>query len=292
MEGQLMKIENAIYRNSEGIEELIELIDVANRSDYETVKKNLYCSFKNCSSRIEFVPQGKKIAHFKTWPRDNHSDECVNFFEREKREASSSKSRNSSAKLTESHVRDILKSMVKRVNETKEEKDLRLQRQREKAKNKNTIVDDSQNVIKSNVARPSTSNDAEYQAEGTRAPSIRRRYSPEDITENDIESANGITGDIVKIELFEKRAIISLKKNQGNLNIYLEEDFYSDATLNINTTLAALSNILQKGNPLKLYCVGDVKKRGDEICVVVSNQKNITIFGYSMESFVAGFYKS
>lgn len=55
-----MKIESVIYKNGDGVVETIELNDIANRPDYEIVKKNWSCGFENCTSRIEYVPKGKK----------------------------------------------------------------------------------------------------------------------------------------------------------------------------------------------------------------------------------------
>lgn len=92
-----------------------------------------------------------------------------------------------SAKFKESHIRDIIKSMYKNMNETVEEKELRLAKQRDKyKKKKNEIVDSTKEPIVSSVVRPSTSNDNQEQIGGKRAPNVRRRYNPSDLSENDI----------------------------------------------------------------------------------------------------------
>lgn len=282
-----MRIETAIYRNEEGKEESISLNEMIEREDYEVAKKNLYCAYAGCLARIEYVPKGQKVAFFRTWRKDDHLEDCESFFEREKRKAALKNSAVDSAKLTDAHVRDVLKNMNKTISETPEEREQRLEKQRANyKKKKNSTVDISQPPVTLNIARPSTDNEAEYQAEGTRAPSVRRRYSPEDITEGDIGTATGLTGNVVEMELFEKRSIIALKKRAGYLKIYLEEDFFSDASLNISRMLKTLKNIMQNKNDFSIYCVGNIERRGDELCMVVSSQNHIRIDKYSIESFI------
>lgn len=282
-----MKIETVIYRNREGIEEDVNINDIGKRTDYEVVKRNLYCSYEGCLARIEYVPKGKKIAHFRTWPRDDHSQECENFFEREMKKALIKNSAVNSAKLTDSHIRGIVKDMKKVVNETPEEKELRLEKQRANYKRKkNSTIDISQNPVTSNVARPSTNNDAEYQATGTRAPSVRRRFDPSDVTEGDINNAVGLTGNVVAIQLFERRAIIVLKKRDSLFNVYLEEDFYSDSTLNLDTTLEALKRIKNEGTDFSFFGVGNIERRENGLCMLLSSQNHIYINGYKLEVFI------
>ncbi|MCT4799416.1 hypothetical protein ACFO4U_06825 [Exiguobacterium profundum] len=285
-----MRFETVVYKNSAGVKEVIELKDIAERPDYEVVKKNLYCGFDNCPSRIEYVPKGKKIAHFRTWPKDNHSEDCVNYFEREIKNASIKNSAINTAKLKDSHIRDILKTMHKNANETLEEKQLRLSKQRDKyKKKKNSTVDSSKVPIVENVVRPSTNNDEQYQIEGKRAPNVRRRYSPNDISESDIGNAIGIIGNMLDIQLFDKRCIFTLKGRNNRFNLYFEEEFYSSAALNIDTTLKSLKQILDRGTTISLACVGNVVKRRDEICMIVSNPNHIRVDNYTMEAYI---YKS
>ena len=282
-----MRFEAVVYKNSEGAKEIIELKDIIEHPDYEVVKKNLYCGFDNCPSRIEYVPKGKKVAHFRTWPRDNHSEDCVNYFEREMKNASIKSSAINTAKLKDSHIRDILKTMHKNANETLEEKQSRLNKQRDKyKKKKNSTVDSSKTPIVENVVRPSTNNDEQFQMEGKRAPNVRRRYSPNDISENDIGNAIGIRGRVLDIQLFDKRGIFTLQGNKDHFNLYFEEEFYSSAALNIDTTLKNLKQILERGTIFSLVCVGNVVKRRDEICIIVSSQNHLRIDNYTMEAYI------
>lgn len=282
-----MRIDTVIYKNDKGIEEFINLSEITARDDYEVVKKNLHCAYEGCSARIEYVPKGLKVAFFRTWRNDDHSTECENFFEREKIKAALRNTASDTAKLTDTHIRDVLKGMNKSVKESAEEKELRLEKQREYASSrKNTTIDGSQEPISGNFARPTTDKEADYQAEGTRAPRVKRRYSPDDIIEADVGIATGIVGTVASMQLFEKRAIISLKKRSGQFNIYLEEDFFSDAALNIDITLELLKDTISNNNDYLFFCVGNIEKRDNRLCMIVNSQNHIQINDLSIASFV------
>jgi len=282
-----VRIESAIYKNHEGIEQLINLNEIVSRPDYDVVRKNLHCAYPGCPARIEYVPKGLKIAFFRTWRNNDHSEDCEDYFVREKKKAALKNSATDTAKLTDTHIKDILKGMNKSINESLEQKELRLKKQREYAnKKRNSTTDLNRDPTNMNIGRPTTDKEAEYQAEGTKAPRVRRRYNPNDINEADIGTATGIAGTIVRMQLFEKRSIIALKKNNGYFNIYLEEDFFSDAALNIDTILKVLKDTIQNNEDYTLLCVGNIENRDNSLCMVVNNQNHIRINAHSMGSFI------
>lgn len=281
-----LTFDTVIYRNSEDEEELVNAEEIALRSDYEVIKKNLHCSFEGCTSRIKYVPKSKIKAFFSTWPNDNHTEECLNYFERERKNASTKKIASSSAKLEDKHISNILKDMFKINNETLEEKELRLKKQREKSKkNKTKIVDKTQEPNTTVYARPSTSNDAEFVASGTRAPNVKRRFNIFDLQENDIGKATALIERVSSIELSEKRGVIGLKNEDKEVNVYLEEEFFATGYTNIDTILKVVQEAFIDEEELTLGCVGDVVKRNGKLCLIVNGQTHLKINDKRIDKF-------
>ena len=287
-----MTFDTVIYRNSEGVEELVNAEEIALRSDYELIKKNLHCSFEGCTSRIKYVPKSKIKAFFSTWPKDNHTEECLNYFERERKNASTKRLATSSAKLDDKHINNILNDMFKLSNETLEEKESRLKKQREKNKNKSKVIDKTKKPDTVVYARPSTSNDADYVTSGTRAPNVKRRFNIFDLKEEDIGNAIALIEKVQSIELFQKRAVISLQNNGKEVNVYLEEEFFATGYTNIHTILEVVEEAFTNGEELTLGCVGDVEKRNEELCLRVNGQTHLKINGQRIDKFAFNYRDS
>ena len=77
--------------------------------------------------------------------------------------------------LTDKHINNVLRSLINSVDETEEEKELRLQNRGKKKKNQ--TVDKNKDSDRSEDIRPTTVKDADETLEGKRAPSVKRRHS-------------------------------------------------------------------------------------------------------------------
>lgn len=280
-----MSIEAVLYINDNYSEE-VNLVEIVTRSDCEIVKKNLYCAFKDCECKMEYVPRGKKIAHFKTWPLRNHSTDCIDFFVREQKKKSQKSLATSSIRLTDKHISSVLKSLISSIDETVEEKELRLQKQRAKYKGKKSnIVDKTENPIESQNIIPTTDKDADILGEGTRAPSVKRRFSISFLSEEDIGTATALQEKIENITIDDNRVIVLLQKNELKTNVYFEESFFVNSARNIDTMFKVVEKVLKRGDLVTLSCVGNVERRAGEISLVVNGQNHIRINKKPIEVF-------
>jgi len=256
----------------------ISLEDIVSMDDYENVKKNLYCAFQGCDCKMEYIPKGKGIAYFKTWPLKNHSTDCIDYFLREEKKKSQRSLATTTIGLTDKHITNVLKRLANSVDETEEEKELRLKKQRDKSKQKKRkIIDTSESPELGENIIPSTDKNAEVTGEGTRAPSVKSRFSIFDLSEDDIKTALALHEKIESINIKEKRVIITLHKKNKRTNVYLEESFFSSSARNIDSMLKVVEIALAKGDPLSLECVGNIDRRAGELCILVNGQNHLWI---------------
>ncbi|MBP2243133.1 hypothetical protein J2Z40_003721 [Cytobacillus eiseniae] len=280
-----MAIELVLYKKGNDYDE-ITLEDIENRSDFEIVRQNLYCAFEGCPARIEYVPKGKRIAHFKTWPMSDHSTDCTDFFNREKQKAGKKSLASSSVALTDKHINNVLRNLINTVEETEEEKQTRLEKQRARNKNrKNKITDKLKGPELTENVRPTTDINSDTIEEGKRAPSVKRRYSISLLSEDDIHTATALYERVENINIEKSRVIVKLKRINREANVYFEENFFNNSARNINSMFEIVKKHHDSGNPVELYCVGNVEKRNGNICLVVNKQSHIRFNKMTIERF-------
>lgn len=281
-----MAIEVVLYKNETDNFEEITLEDIELRRDFDIIKKNLFCAFEGCKAKIEYVPRGKRIAHFKTWPMSDHTSDCIDFFEREKQKAGKRNLAISAVGLTDKHINNVLRNLINSVEETEEEKQIRLEKQRVRSKNKkNKVTDESLNPELTDNIRPTTDKNTETTEEGKRAPSVKRRHSISLLSEADINTATALHEEVESISIKQNRVIFKLTKNEKEANVYFEENFFENSVKNIDKMFETVKRYLDGGNSVSLDCVGNVEKRNDKICLVINGQGHIRINKMTIERF-------
>ncbi|MCM3154480.1 hypothetical protein ABE056_19140 [Priestia aryabhattai] len=279
-------IELVLYKNGDEFEE-VTLDEIEKRSDFDTVKKNLYCAFEGCTAKIEYVPRGKRVAHFKTWPMSDHSPDCEDFFEREKRKAGKKSLASSSVGLTDKHINNVLRNFINSIDETEEEKQQRLEIQRNRRRDRkiNKVTDETQDSELTENLRPTTGNNVDTPLEGKRAPRVKRRYNLSLLSEDDINTATALYEEVDAISIEEKRVMFRLQRNNKEANVYFEENFFNNSATNIDSMFKTVKRYLSDGNLVELYCVGNVERRNNNICLVVNKQSHIRINKMTIEKF-------
>ncbi|WP_252313958.1 hypothetical protein [Sinobaca sp. H24] len=208
-----MKIQTVLYKN-ESLSEEISIEAIEYHKDFEIVRKKLYCTFQGCGAKIEYVPKGKHKAYFKTWPRQDHIEECVDYFEREKKRKSEKGSATLDVALTPSHINRVLREIYKEANENEEDKRNRIEKQKNKSKKKNITVDESQLPSSSVNINPTTEGGKNDLKVGQRAPNVRKRHNIQLLSESDIGFTRAVYG-IVQSIIIEKDRVI-FKISSGN----------------------------------------------------------------------------
>lgn len=111
-----MPIYEAIYK-SKNEEELITVGNIEKHDRFIDVKNNLHCTYQGCTARLSYVPKGKVRAHFKTWPKQDHVQDCVDYFERVATANRQKSVATSTMALSEQHVKNVLNNLKKKRRE-------------------------------------------------------------------------------------------------------------------------------------------------------------------------------
>lgn len=274
-----MSIETALYKHSD-MEEEIHIDTIEEHEDFELVRKNIYCAFEGCTARLEYVPKGKKTAYFKTWPNENHSKDCFDFFEREKRKKSEKGSATISVPLSPKHISRVLRELYKEANESEEEKKKRLAKKRNQKKmKKNVIKDDSVDTVAIGRINPTTAEVTETHGEVKRAPSVKKRSSVQLLSESDVGYTRGVHGNVRDISIKKDQVVMEISSKKKKCKVYFEEEFFANAVVNILGMLRNAKQYFSEGWELQISCVGEVEKRGEEFRLVVNKQNNFRLNG-------------
>lgn len=285
-----MFIDRAIFRN-ELEEEFVTLEFITHHENYLLVKENLYCAVPNCNCRLNYIPEGVKVAHFKKWKGDNHNEDCPYYKETIKGAKSIRITGKTVSRLSDDHIRKVLKETFKKFNETEEEKNERLKNQYEKyRKRKNKIIErqavlEFEEVI---ITLPTTSLDANEVREGERNPTVRKRLSILDFEFSDIGLTLSTIGFLDSLALDEKYSTLVLTDDYNRLTftIYLEEVFYANSTLSINTLLQGLERLLATPEDIIVTCVGEVVLREGQLGMLVLKEDNLSFNGQYLSNLL------
>lgn len=283
-------IEEVIYKGNNNEDELIKLSAIELRPDFEEVKRSLYCTFEGCNCKILYVPKGKRIAHFKTWPGENHSKECEAYFERIKSLKPSKGAATTTTRLTDKHIQNVLKEMGIRAKETEEERLYRLEQQRKKnKKTKKNPVSNNSNPTKTGLnIVPVVDNSADNLVSVERAPRVSRRYSINNIIEKDVGTALALREKIDRIEVINDRYVIInlVAQNGKTAKVFLEEAFFAQAPSNINSWIESIANMINSGIETTLSCVGNVILRENQLCLQVFAESHLRIGDLTIINFI------
>jgi len=283
-----MSIYTAIFKY-DGIEEEIDIETIELHDEFELVKKNLFCAFKSCSAQIEYRPKGINKAHFKTWQKQDHSPDCIDYFKREKKRRSEKGSATVDVSLSSKHINKVLKDLYREANESEDEKIKRLTKRREQAKKrkkKNPIVDESQMPESTVSINPTTENENNIEKGIRRAPNVKKRHNIQLLDDNDVNFTRAVYGTIKLISISEKQVIISLSAKKKICNVYFEESFFADAPQNMISMFRTVEKYLSMDTNLGISCIGKVFKMNNQFNLVVSNHNNFTLNGFPIAKFI------
>ena len=133
--------------------------------------------------------------------------------------------------------------------------------------------------------RPTTDNNSDNTVEGTRAPSVKRRYNLSLLSDEDINTAIALYEEVGSITIEKNRVIFKLQRNNEEANVYFEENFFSRSARNIDTMFRIVKQYFDDGNLVELHCVGNVEKRNGDLCLVINEQSHIRINQMTIERF-------
>lgn len=253
-----MRILSAIYSADDGVKKEVHPREITSRIYENELKGRLYCPTENCPARISF--SGGKTAHFRTWRFDEHSSDCIFYFDRIPMNLGWNTTNTISVEITFDRRQNALQDAFIQINLTEEEKEtLRKNRAASRARTKEGAV---------TVAKNNTTSvqlvlfDGElYEDElAHRRRNISKRLVDE-ITESDIGEIRLIMGEVKSIKRFEEVAEIIIEYNNEIITVVFEEAFTAEpqnsSYLNKFWSIERLLDRLEK---IQFTGIGDVRK--------------------------------
>lgn len=285
-----MFIDRAIFRIGQQ-EEIVTLETITHHENYLIVKENLYCAVSDCNCRIIYVPHGLKVAHFKKWKGDSHSEDCPFYKETIKNNKAYRIVGKSVARLNDNHASKVLKDTFHYFNEKPEDKETRMNKQKQSYKaRKNKVLEkqeslDFEDII---VTLPTTALDTAEVREGERNPTVRKRLSILDFNLSDIGLTFSTVGFLDSITIEDQFAtlVITDDYDRVNFTIYLEEVFYANSHFNFNSLLKGLRNQLNTSDEIIVTCIGEVVFREGQFGMLVFKDYNIRFNGEFLEMYL------
>lgn len=271
-----MSIDTALFKYN-GRDEEISVSEIERHNNFDLVKQNLFCSYLGCSAKIEYVPQGKNKPHFKTWPRQDHSKDCVDYFERIEKLKGEKNSASIDVTLNDKHISRVLKELYKEANESAEEKKKRLEAKKNKKK-KNKIVDNNNKEKQETIRTNATTGDGENNSDGAyRAPNVRKKHNIHLLNEDDLGYTRGVYGEIERITISQGKVTLHLFHKQKKCNVHFEESFFSTSAFNIISMFKNVEDCLSKNLKIEFTGVGRIVKRNNQIDLLINDQNHFKL---------------
>ncbi len=260
----------AIYRKDEH-EEQVTVNNIEQHENYIDVKSNLYCTYQGCNARLSYVPKGKVRAHFKTWPKDNHIKDCIDYFERVATANRQKFIATSTMALSDKHIKNVLDNLKRK----RKEQELGTNNNKPGTKRKpRPKVDPSSGENPTLNIVPTTGPDADLVSgeDNIKEPPVRNRTLI-NLTDDDLGVTRSVEGFIQSVETSDKRTVLELKDGKNFFRVYFEEFFFDGAPVNFSNFFESLKFLVQKDQGFLFSGVGLIERRNGNYAMVV-NQSN------------------
>ena len=253
-----MRILSAIYAADDGVEKEVYPREITPRIYENELKGKLYCPTENCPARISF--SSGKTAHFRTWRFDEHSSDCIFYFDRIPMNLGWNTTNTISVEITFDRRQNALQDAFIQMNLTEEEKEtLRRDRAASRGRTKKRAVTAAK---KNTTSMQLVLFDGElYEDElAHRRRNISKRFVDE-ITESDIGEIRLVMSEVKNIKLLGEVAEIIIEYNNEIITVVFEEAFTAEP---LNSSYLnkfwSIKRLLDRLEQIQFTGIGDVRK--------------------------------
>lgn len=220
-----MRILSAIYLDKDGVEKEILPREITARIYENELKGKLYCPTENCPAKISF--SSRKTAHFRTWRFDEHSRDCLFYFDRIPMSLGRNTTNIISVEITYNRRQNALQDAFVQMNLTEEEKEIR---QRNRAatgarKKERAVTNAKRNA--SSIQMVLFDGDLYEDELLLRRRNISKRFVDE-ITSSDIGGIRLIMGNVKSIQQLGEVAELVIENNKETITVVFEEAFTAE----------------------------------------------------------------
>ncbi|EGG33772.1 hypothetical protein [Paenibacillus sp. HGF5] len=269
-----MSIYEAIYKSAE-TEEMVTVSNIEQHENFTEVKKNLYCSYDGCTARLSYVPKGKVRAHFKTWPKEDHIHDCVDYFERVATANKQKSVATSTMELSEKHVKNVLDNLKKKRRE-QQLGNGKLKSSNKKKPRPTVDSNSGENTVLNIVPTTGPNADLASGENNVREPSVRNR-SLINLTDDDLGWVRSIEGYLQNVDVVDKRVVLELRNGNLTLKVYFEEFFFDNAPVNFRRYFEDLKNLVNGYKEYLFSGVGLIERRNEQYGMLINRGNDFYI---------------
>ncbi|KEF36284.1 hypothetical protein M670_04521 [Schinkia azotoformans MEV2011] len=216
---------SALFKMDNKVEE-INTSDVNLDNYNKKYKGHLYCTTENCNAKLVFVQRMGKPNYFKTWPKEDHDEDCLHYFDRLTGRVGTNTEHFINLQIPPERIKRGLKEAYKLSKITKEEKEQIKEVVKPRKKNKKTNGKKSNTGI--NVVFNKDEADETAETMATRGPNLLKR-SVDMLKESDFGKPRIVTGIIENITYSEESALIKIYNDDSKVDVKFEEAFFANS---------------------------------------------------------------
>ncbi|EMT52645.1 hypothetical protein I532_13349 [Brevibacillus borstelensis AK1] len=269
-----MPIYEAIYRSNDH-EELITVNSIEQHEKFVDVKNHLYCTYQGCTARLSYVPKGKVRAHFKTWPKNNHIQDCTDYFERMVTANKQKSIATSTMALSDKHIKSVLDNLKRKRKEQESGTD-KVKTNRKKKPRPKVNPDSFENTTLNIVPTTGPEADLTSGENNIKEPSVRNR-SLINLSDDDLNWTRSVECYIQNVETDDNRAVLELRDGNYTFRVFFEEFFFDNAPINFRGYFEDLKYLVQRHKEYLFSGVGLIEKRNEQYCMLVNRGNDFRI---------------
>ena len=220
-----MRILSAIYLDKDGVTKEIHPREITARIYENKLKGKLYCPTENCPAKISF--SSGKTAHFRTWRFDEHSRDCLFYFDRIPMSLGRNTTNIISVEITYNRRQNALQDAFVQMNLTEEEKEIRQKNRAATGARKKERAVTNARRNESSIQMVLFEGDLYEDELLLRRRNISKRFVDE-ITSSDIGEIRLIMGNLKSIQQLGEVAEMVIENNKETITVVFEEAFTAE----------------------------------------------------------------
>lgn len=214
-------------------------------------------------------------AHFKTWPKEDHIHDCVDYFERVATANKQKSVATSTMELSEKHVKNVLDNLKKKRRE-QQLGNGKLKSSNKKKPRPTVDSNSGENTVLNIVPTTGPNADLASGENNVREPSVRNR-SLINLTDDDLGWVRSIEGYLQNVDVVDKRVVLELRNGNLTLKVYFEEFFFDNAPVNFRRYFEDLKNLVNGYKEYLFSGVGLIERRNEQYGMLINRGNDFYI---------------
>lgn len=217
-----MSILSAVYIKGDERKEY-KIKEINSAINNNKLRGFLFCPTPNCESRVMYY--ATKSPFIKTWPLDNHIENCLHGFDRAKERTGIDSTRFIEVELSAERKKRALKEAYLQYLMTEEEKEMKKEKRKDRKNNPITVIKETRPSTRLVLNNNGTKDEGTIGLKGQNLP----KRTVDMLKDIDKNKPRLIMAIIKSVELIDNVAVITVNENNIEIEIVFEEAFRANS---------------------------------------------------------------